>query len=169
MRNWSRKEYRLRYRQELSERDRSAESLIKNRWLFAKLSEQIVAYQNDSEKLDKFRCEIHYRDRSNAFNAAYQYYIYAEDKKKAGSGIGKVCFSALAGVYVSSFNEDKEIFFEVGSWWCFVHTTDNPVIIGMTDEGLNYARSWGCVKHYNVFDAPTKSKAEYKIFINQTD
>ncbi len=75
-----REEMRLRYGQELSERDRiPLRSLIQRHDYSSSYRAKSNAYQNDSEKLDKFR-EIHYRDRPMPL-MRINYYIYAEDEK----------------------------------------------------------------------------------------
>ncbi len=48
-----------------------------------------IAYQNDSRN-DRFKYEIHYRDRSIPL-MRINYYIYAEDEKTVPRG-GKVAF-----------------------------------------------------------------------------
>ncbi len=60
--------------------------------------------------------EIHYRDRSNAFNA-YQFITFMQKMKKLVQELGKVLLSkALArSMYPLDLTEDSEIFFEVGS------------------------------------------------------
>ncbi len=79
------------------------------------ISKNPIAYQTIVRNLI-VPCEIHYRT-NNAFNA-YQVLHYAEDEK-AGSGIGKVCFQALARSMYPHLTEWR-IFFEVGYDDCFV-------------------------------------------------
>ncbi len=77
---------------------------------------------------------------SNAFNAYQLLHLCAEDEK-ADQGIVKGLLSkALARSMYPIFNQDSEIFFEVGSdLKAFVREmTDNQSSFGMTDEGLNY-------------------------------
>ncbi len=72
---------------------------------------------------------------------------------------------ALARSMYPHLTEDSEIFFEVGSDGAlFEKYDDTSHHLECTDEGLNYAKSWGCRNVYNVFGYHTnESKAEYKI------
>ncbi len=86
-----------------------------------------------------------------------------EKMKKLVQELGKV-FEGIT-VLCILINEDSEIFFEAGSdGACSRNTTDNQSSFGMTDEGPNYAKSWGVGNVYNVFDTtPTSQKQNINI------
>ncbi len=134
----------------------------------AKLSKTSQIISSDGRNLI-VPCEIHYRDRSSAFNA-YQL-LHLCRRWKAGSGIGKVARGTLARSMYPHLTEDSEIFFEVEFWRCWCSKYDGqPVIIGMTDEGPQLREEVGGVSEtfITILVLPTV-KQEYKIFINQTD
>ncbi len=139
VRNWSkREEMRLRYRQELSERDRFL------RILKSMTIRQVI--EQKSNRLSKRWWNLissvwntHYEDRSNAFNA-YQYYIYAEDEKSwFRNWREKFAFEEHWLVYAHHhLTEDGEKYSSVGLTVLFEKWRTTSHHCRMTDEGLNY-------------------------------
>lgn len=160
-----REEMRLRYGQELSERDRFRyEVLYKGMTIRQVIEQNPIAYQNDSDKLDKFRIK-YITETAPMPLMRINYYIYAEDEK-AGSGIGKGLLSkALARSMYPHLTEDSEIFFEVGSDGALFEKYDGqPVIIWNDRRGSQLREELGGVGNvYNVFDTtPTSQKQNIK-------
>lgn len=161
----AREEMRLRYGQELSERDRLRYEVLYNGMTIRQVIEQNpIAYQNDSDKLDKFR--IKYISKTAPMpSMRINYYIYAEDKE-TGSGIGKGLLSkALARSMYPHLTEDDEIFFEVGDKGALFEGYDGqPVIIWNDRRGGQLLDELGGVGNvYNVFDTtPTSQQQNIK-------
>jgi hypothetical protein len=160
-----REEMRLRYGQELSERDRLRyEVLYKGMTIRQVIEQNPVAYQNDFAYLDKMRAK-YISETAPMPSMRINYYIYAEDEK-AGSGIGKGLLSrALARSMYPHLTEDDEIFFEVGSQGALFEGYDGqPVIIWNDRRGSQLLKELGGVGNvYNVFDTtPTSQKQNVK-------
>ena len=160
-----REEMRLRYGQELSERDRYRyEVLYKGMTIKQVIEENPLAYQNDFAYLDKMRMK-YISETAPMPKMRINYYIYAEDGQ-TGSGIGKGLLSrALARSMYPDLKEDDEIFFEVGSKGALFEGYDGqPVIIWNDRRGGQLLSELGGVGNvYNVFDTvPTSQKQNVK-------
>ncbi len=151
---------RLRYGQELSERDRIPLRSLIQRYDYS------PSYRAKSNRLSNVivrnlivPCEIHYRDRSNAFNACINYYIYAEDEKLVQE-LGKVCFRRhWLGLY-PHLTEDSEIFSSKQVLTVLFEKYDGqPVIIWNDRRGPSTTRRVGVMETFiNVLIPPTSQQ-----------
>lgn len=160
-----REEMRLRYGQELSERDRFRyEVLYKGMTIREVIEQNPIVYQNDFTYLDKARLK-YITETAPMPKVRVNYYIYAEDEKN-GSGIGKGLLSrALARAMYPELTADDEIFFEVGSQGALFEGYDGqPVLIWNDRRGSQLLKELGGVGNvYNVFDTtPTSQKQNVK-------
>ncbi len=150
----------------LNETD-SLRSLIQRVWLFMSYRAN-QSYQNDSRNL--ISSVWYYRDPLNAF-VPYQLLHLCRRWKSWFRNWERLLSKALARSMYPHLTEDGEIFFEAGSDGAlFTKYDGQPVIIWNDRQGSQLRESWGCRNVYNVLIPHQQSpKAEYKIFINQTD